>query len=189
MSYRIISQVRTWLRHTGDINFVSKMAVFWDIAPCRLAETDRRFRCAYCLHHQGDQETVIFILVAVRTWNLSKSAETESLWHDILIRHILISWTERRWIKCWCCAVSNPGCHLQMSTRQVATVINSFVSWYGYPNSILLVSGGCVCTLFTLCWVESGRNMPWPTSRHSAHDFTWHKPVAHKSATTPLDCP
>jgi hypothetical protein len=31
-----------------------KMAVFWDIAPCSLVEVDRRFRCAYCLHHQGD---------------------------------------------------------------------------------------------------------------------------------------
>jgi hypothetical protein len=24
------------------------------IAPCILVELDRRFRCAYCLHHQGD---------------------------------------------------------------------------------------------------------------------------------------
>jgi hypothetical protein len=28
------------------------MAVFWDVAPCSLAEIDRRFRGAYCLHHQ-----------------------------------------------------------------------------------------------------------------------------------------
>jgi hypothetical protein len=31
-----------------------KMTAFWDIAPCSLVEVDRRFRCAYCLHHQGD---------------------------------------------------------------------------------------------------------------------------------------
>jgi hypothetical protein len=30
-----------------------KMAVFWDVAPCSLVDTDRRFRGAYCLHHQG----------------------------------------------------------------------------------------------------------------------------------------
>jgi hypothetical protein len=29
-----------------------KMAVFWDAAPCSLLEIDRRFRSAYCLHHQ-----------------------------------------------------------------------------------------------------------------------------------------
>jgi hypothetical protein len=27
--------------------------VFWDIAPCSLVEINRRFRGAYCLHHQG----------------------------------------------------------------------------------------------------------------------------------------
>jgi hypothetical protein len=30
------------------------MTVFWDIPPCSLIEVDRRFRSAYCLHHQGD---------------------------------------------------------------------------------------------------------------------------------------
>lgn len=29
-----------------------KMFVFWDAVPCNLAETDRRFGCDYCLHHQ-----------------------------------------------------------------------------------------------------------------------------------------
>jgi hypothetical protein len=32
-----------------------KMAVFWDVAPCSLVDTDGRFREAYFLHHQGDQ--------------------------------------------------------------------------------------------------------------------------------------
>jgi hypothetical protein len=31
-----------------------KMAVFWDEAPHRLVIIDRRFRGAYCFHHQGD---------------------------------------------------------------------------------------------------------------------------------------
>jgi hypothetical protein len=30
-----------------------KMTVFWNVAPCNLVEIDRRFRGAYCLHHQG----------------------------------------------------------------------------------------------------------------------------------------
>jgi hypothetical protein len=32
-----------------------KMTVFGDVVPYSLVETDRRFRCAYCLHHQGDE--------------------------------------------------------------------------------------------------------------------------------------
>jgi hypothetical protein len=37
------------------ITDLSNMAAFRDIAPCSLAEADRRFRCDYCLHHQGDK--------------------------------------------------------------------------------------------------------------------------------------
>jgi hypothetical protein len=50
-----------------------KTAVSWYAAPCSLVDTDRRFRGAYYLHHQGatPQKTAIFILVAVRTSNLS----------------------------------------------------------------------------------------------------------------------
>jgi hypothetical protein len=31
------------------------MTAFRDIAPSSLVETDRHFRGAYCLHHQGDE--------------------------------------------------------------------------------------------------------------------------------------
>jgi hypothetical protein len=30
------------------------MTVFWEVAPCSLVETDRRFSGAYCLHHHQD---------------------------------------------------------------------------------------------------------------------------------------
>jgi hypothetical protein len=30
-----------------------KMSIFRDVALCSMVETDRRFRGAYCLHHQG----------------------------------------------------------------------------------------------------------------------------------------
>jgi hypothetical protein len=33
-----------------------KMTVFWDVVPYSLIEIYRRFRGAYCLHHQGDDE-------------------------------------------------------------------------------------------------------------------------------------
>jgi hypothetical protein len=33
-----------------------KMRPFWDVAPCSLIEIDRRFRDAYCLHHQGNND-------------------------------------------------------------------------------------------------------------------------------------
>jgi hypothetical protein len=43
------------------------MSVFLDVGPCNLVEIYRRFRGTYCLR----QKTVIFILVAMRTWNLT----------------------------------------------------------------------------------------------------------------------
>jgi hypothetical protein len=73
-------------------NFCLKVVVLWDIASCSLVNTDLLFRGAYCLHHQGHmkrvcpsetsestyqttwrkiQKTVIFTLVAVRTWNIT----------------------------------------------------------------------------------------------------------------------
>jgi hypothetical protein len=55
-------------------------AIFWVILPCKMID-DRRFRGAYCLHHQGwtiilhgsiTQKTALnIILAAVRTWNLT----------------------------------------------------------------------------------------------------------------------
>jgi hypothetical protein len=33
---------------------IKKFRAFWDVAPCSHVKVDRRFRGAYCLHHQGD---------------------------------------------------------------------------------------------------------------------------------------
>jgi hypothetical protein len=33
------------------------MAVFCNVVPCSMTDIDRRFRGAYCLHHQGDQSS------------------------------------------------------------------------------------------------------------------------------------
>jgi hypothetical protein len=49
--------VKTKERISFCISFVQnvlEMTVFWDIVPCNLVETDRRFGGAYCLHHHGD---------------------------------------------------------------------------------------------------------------------------------------
>jgi hypothetical protein len=34
-----------------------RVAFFWDVAPCSVVEIDRRFRDAYCLHHEVDRQT------------------------------------------------------------------------------------------------------------------------------------
>jgi hypothetical protein len=36
-----------------------KMAVFWVVAPCSLAEVYQRFRGPCCLHHQGDEPSAL----------------------------------------------------------------------------------------------------------------------------------
>jgi hypothetical protein len=43
--------------------------VFWDVAPCSLIDTDRRFRGAYCLHHQGSRSKNLNYIFASRSWN------------------------------------------------------------------------------------------------------------------------
>jgi hypothetical protein len=43
------------------------MAVFWVVEPCILVEIDLHFRSAYCLYHQGDEDTVSF-LDSSRSW-------------------------------------------------------------------------------------------------------------------------
>jgi hypothetical protein len=67
---------------------------FLEHAPCSLVEVDRRFRDAYCLHHHDicetsvyfnelygamSQKSVIFILAAVRTWNLTQHSRCSEL--------------------------------------------------------------------------------------------------------------
>jgi hypothetical protein len=39
--------------HGGE----NEVRVYWDVVPCSHVAVDRRFRGAYCLHHQGDELT------------------------------------------------------------------------------------------------------------------------------------
>jgi hypothetical protein len=32
------------------------IALFWDVAPRKMIDIDRRFILTYCLHHQGDDD-------------------------------------------------------------------------------------------------------------------------------------
>jgi hypothetical protein len=34
-----------------------KMTDFWDVAPCSLVEIYQRFRGAYCLHYEGNEDS------------------------------------------------------------------------------------------------------------------------------------
>jgi hypothetical protein len=47
------------------------MTVLRDIALCILVESDRSFRGAYCLHHQGDESVIALMIEAVRTSDTS----------------------------------------------------------------------------------------------------------------------
>jgi hypothetical protein len=44
-----------------------KMVVFWGLSPCSLVEVNRRFRCAYCLHDQGDEVSTNFYKITRRS--------------------------------------------------------------------------------------------------------------------------
>jgi hypothetical protein len=53
--YGVVLKLRDNLVRFQVITTAStKMAVFWDVAPCSLLVVYRRFICTYCLHHQGD---------------------------------------------------------------------------------------------------------------------------------------
>jgi hypothetical protein len=50
----VCSVVRV-LKYPQLVNVVIKFSVFWDVLPFSQVDVDRRFRGAYCLHHQGDE--------------------------------------------------------------------------------------------------------------------------------------
>jgi hypothetical protein len=50
----------------GRKNGGTNMTFSWDISPCILVEVDRRFRVAYCLHHQGPNAVVEWLTILLR---------------------------------------------------------------------------------------------------------------------------
>jgi hypothetical protein len=63
-----------------------KFRVFLDVAPCSHVEVYRRFRGAYCLHHQGalmmeavrTSETSVNIYLTTRRW-ITEDSELQSV--------------------------------------------------------------------------------------------------------------
>jgi hypothetical protein len=90
-----------------------KIRAFWDVEPCSILGVVRRFRGAYCLHHDHEyiavlmqavrisetsvypkkttlhgatsQKAVIFILATVRTYNLTRRRLTSRLRHFVYL--------------------------------------------------------------------------------------------------------
>jgi hypothetical protein len=57
--------------------FLLKKAVFWDVAPCSLVEVYRRFRGAYCLHYQGDEEAANTSETSVNLYQIIRHNDPE----------------------------------------------------------------------------------------------------------------
>jgi hypothetical protein len=66
-----------------------KFRVFWDVAPCSHIEVGRRFRGAYYLYHQGDDE-------AVRTFETSANFNvTTRRYIPEDSKLLALSWTDK----------------------------------------------------------------------------------------------
>jgi hypothetical protein len=52
-----------------------KIGALWATAPCSLG-VDRRYRGAYCLHHQGDGRGITLMMKPLRTSETSDYSET-----------------------------------------------------------------------------------------------------------------
>jgi hypothetical protein len=51
---RVYGEYRLHIRFGGETGTeISRMAVFWVVAPCSLVEVYQRFRGPCCLHHQS----------------------------------------------------------------------------------------------------------------------------------------
>jgi hypothetical protein len=68
-----------------------KMAVFWNAAPCSLAEMYRRFRGAYCLHYQGDECRDDGASTHLRNVGLLRD---QTALYPIMLSYLHILWSE-----------------------------------------------------------------------------------------------
>jgi hypothetical protein len=50
-----VNIANSYWKFVCQVTDISKMAVFWVVAPCSLVEVYQRFRGPCCLHHQGDE--------------------------------------------------------------------------------------------------------------------------------------
>jgi hypothetical protein len=70
--------------------------VFWDVAPCSHVEVDRRFRSAYCLHHQSAPLPVTKWNIVAGSWFASLSFRSDRTVLHICTVHVITS-TAAKW--------------------------------------------------------------------------------------------
>jgi hypothetical protein len=71
-----------------------KMTVFWDAAPCSLAEIYRRFRGSYFLHHQNDEAVSTSETSKTTRRDIPKDSHLHANRRDKLKSRLLISQEE-----------------------------------------------------------------------------------------------
>jgi hypothetical protein len=74
-----------------------KMAVFWDVAPYSLLETDRRYRGVYYLHRQGDECSLRSVSVSLCQTTRRNIPEDSHLYFQHLVLHteqlgVVVDW-------------------------------------------------------------------------------------------------
>jgi hypothetical protein len=71
-----------------------KFRILWDVLPCSQVDVDRRFRGAYCLHHQSDaartSETSIYIYLTTRQY-IPEDSKLQ-LYVQLFSKHTLYRW-------------------------------------------------------------------------------------------------
>jgi hypothetical protein len=56
---QIITKI-AFINHFFPTTHSIKEGNYWDTAPCSLAEVDKHFKGAYCLHHQGGESVCFY---------------------------------------------------------------------------------------------------------------------------------
>jgi hypothetical protein len=85
------------------------MTVFWDVAPCSLAEVYRRFRGACCLHT-----------------NISEVPTASVIMTECNLREELVSAWALRGCACFMARASHPDLHIEAMSTVHSTFISEF---------------------------------------------------------------
>jgi hypothetical protein len=87
---RTCAAVRFQVLTAGSMKF----RILWDVLPCSQVDVDRRFRGAYCLHHQRDaartSETSVYIYLT--TWQYIPEDSKLQLHVQLFSKHTLYRW-------------------------------------------------------------------------------------------------
>jgi hypothetical protein len=98
-----------------------KMAVFWVVVPCSLAEVSRRFRGTCCLHHQGDRGAAARGLLITLMMEAASISETSANFYETTWlnnpedRHVLTFFVNEIVICYYCSQINNYNYDISMS--------------------------------------------------------------------------